>query len=283
MVAVTGNAKVGSVTFAPTVSITLPAVVATGFPSASTTGVPAGTVLSAYTGGSKITAAGTTITGKTITTPIELGPVAHNTTFRNCLFKMQAFWHVLNEQGATNLQIIDCEFDGMKDSGNDCAVSGGNYTLTRVNIHDTVDGLKVGSNVVVQDSYIHDLYITANSHNDGMQSLGTTSLTVRHNTIIVKDGATSCVILSTGSASDMRNVLIDNNLLAGGAFTVYGGYQSGSDVQSRVSNIAITNNRISTQIFARGGAYGPFTSVDSPVVMSGNVWHDGTKAGQPAT
>ena len=144
-----------------------------------------------------------------------------------------------------------------------------------------MDGVKVGSNMVVQDSYIHDLYITANSHNDGMQSLGTTSLTVRHNTIIVKDGATSAIILFTGSASDMRNILIDNNLMAGGAYTVYGGNQSGSDVKSRVSNITISNNRISTQIFTRGGAYGPFTQWTPPSSCRGTCGTTAPRPGSP--
>ncbi|MGB7980866.1 MAG: hypothetical protein WCF36_08765, partial [Candidatus Nanopelagicales bacterium] len=43
-----------------------------GFPSAATTGVPAGTSLSAYTGPSRITNAGTVIENKLITTPLVL-------------------------------------------------------------------------------------------------------------------------------------------------------------------------------------------------------------------
>jgi len=88
------------------------------------------------------------------------------------------------------------------------------------------------------------------------------------------------VILSTGSASDMRNISITDNLLGGGAFTVYGGYQSGSDAKSKVSNIAVTNNRFSTKIHPKSGAFGPLTSTDSPVVVTGNTWADGPNAGK---
>ncbi|MGB7980896.1 MAG: DUF4082 domain-containing protein, partial [Candidatus Nanopelagicales bacterium] len=48
------------------------ATTSTGFPSAVTTGVPAGTSLSAYTGPSRITNAGTVIENKLITTPLVL-------------------------------------------------------------------------------------------------------------------------------------------------------------------------------------------------------------------
>ena len=48
------------------------------------------------------------------------------------------------------------------------------------------------------------------------------------------------------------------------------------------NDIVITDNRITTSVYPNGGAYGPFTSVGSDAVtMRGNVWHDGSKAGQP--
>ena len=75
MATLTGSAKIGTRTFAPTATITLPAVAATGFPGAANTGVPAGTVLTP-SGAITVTKAGTMVTGKTITGPIDLGPVA---------------------------------------------------------------------------------------------------------------------------------------------------------------------------------------------------------------
>ncbi|MGB7979757.1 MAG: hypothetical protein WCF36_03065, partial [Candidatus Nanopelagicales bacterium] len=137
-----------------------------------TTGVPAGTPLSAYTGPSRITNAGTVIENKLITTPLVITSSAHNVTIRNCRIAANGYWLVLNDEGATNLQITDSELDGLNNTSNDAAVAGRNYTLTRVNIHNTVDGLKLGSNVTVRDSYIHDLVVAGDSHNDGMQSLG---------------------------------------------------------------------------------------------------------------
>lgn len=253
----------------------------TGFPNASNTGVRAGTTLTPYTGPSRITKPGTVIENALITTPLVIAAGANDVTIRNSVIRARGFWLVLNDEGATNLQIVDTELDGLGNTASDSAVGGRNYTLTRVDIHGTIDGLKIGSNVTVQDSFIHDLVMTADSHNDGIQSLGSDNVKIQRNTILVADGATSAIILSTGSATSMRNILIDGNLLGGGAYTVYGGYQSGVDVLSRVSGITISNNRISTSVFPRGGAFGPFSSVDAPAVtLSNNVWHEGSKAGQ---
>ncbi|MCB2177401.1 MAG: DUF4082 domain-containing protein [Actinomycetales bacterium] len=258
-----------------------PAPSTSAFPSASTTGVPAGVSLTPYTGPSTITAAGTVIDGKLITQPLVIASSASNVTIRNSKISAEGYWLVLNDAGAKNLQIIDTELDGKGNASGDAAVAGYNYTLTRVNIHGTVDGLKLGANVTVQDSYIHDLVMTSDSHNDGMQSLGSDDVLIRHNTIIIGKGSTSAILLSTGSADSMRRITIDNNLVGGGAFTVYGGYEPGVDNLSRVSDIVITNNRVTTQIYPNGGAYGPFTSVGSAAVtMSGNIWYDGPKAGQ---
>ena len=243
--------------------------------------MPSGVTLTPYTGPSQITESGTVIDSKLITTPLVIAAGANNVTIRNSLIRANGYWLVLNDAGATNLQIIDTEMDGAGNSSGDAAIAGRNYSLTRVNIHGTVDGLKLGDNVTVQDSYIHDLIVTSASHNDGMQSLGSDNVKILHNTILVADGATSAIILSTGSADSIKHVLIDNNLLGGGAYTVYGGYQSGTDVLSRVTDIVISNNHFSTTVFPKSGAYGPLSSVDAPAVtLTGNVWQDGPNAGR---
>lgn len=260
---------------------TAPTTPAAGFPDASSTGVPAGVTLTPYTGPSRITQPGTVIDSQLITTPLVITAGAHDVTIRNSLIRADGHWLVLNDEGATNLQITDSELDGAGNASGDAAVAGENYTLTRVDIHGTVDGLKLGDDVTVQDSYIHDLVMTDSSHNDGMQSLGSDNVTIVRNTVIVPAGSTSAIILSTGSATSMKNILIEGNLLGGGAYTVYGGYQAGLDVLSRVSGVVIANNHITTSVSAKGGVFGPLASVDKPAVtLRGNVWHDGPNAGR---
>jgi len=280
MVTVTGSARVGGQTLTASASLTLPSATPSAWPDATNTGVPAGVTLTPYTGPTRITGT-TTIDSALITAPIVITKTGRLTLKRSKV-RAEAFYLVLNDEGGT-FTATDCEFDGMGNTPNDSAVAGYNYTLTRCNIHGTIDGLKLGSNVVVQDSWIHDLVMSGDSHNDGAQSLGADTVLIRHNTIIIGKGSTSAILLSTGSGAQ-RNVTIDGNLLGGGAFTVYGGYEPGVDSLSQVSNIRITNNHITTVVYPTGGVYGPFTSVGSAAVtMSGNVWHDGPKAGQPAS
>lgn len=260
------------------VSVDTTPPVSTGYPNATNTGVPVGTTLTNYTGPSVITTNGTTIDSKRITYGLDIR--ANNVTIKNCLVEVDdSFFIILSDNGNTGLVIQDTEIDGMDNISGDSAVGGYNYTLLRCNIHNTVDGIKAGDNTVIQDCYIHDMAQFQDSHNDGIQCLGTTSLQIIHNTIILEDGATSAIILSTGSADDMRNILINDNLLGGGAYTVYGGYQAGIDTLSKVSNIQITNNMFTTQIFPNSGAFGPLTSRSSPVVVTGNKWYDGPNAG----
>ena len=268
-----------SATLTPTPTAT-PTAVPAGFPNASNTGVPAGTVLTKR-GSLTVTQPNTVIDSLEIDGCLTIAKTASNVTLKNSLIRAKdCIWNIDDTAGAPGLKVIDTEIDGLGGTTGDAGIHGYGYTLTRVNIHGTGDGLKVGTGDVIQDSYIHDLAITSSSHNDGIQCLDAASLTINHNTIIVKDGATSAIILSTGSADDMRNIMISNNLLGGGAYTVYGGYQAGVDVLSRVSNIQILNNRFTTQIFPKSGYYGPLTSISSPVIVSGNVWFDGPNAGK---
>lgn len=253
------------------------------FPSAANTGVRPGTKLTKITGRVIIWNAGQVLENVEINGCVSLAPGADNVIIRNVLIKTpDCRFMLLNDEGAKNLQVIDTEFDGMNNGQGDSAVGGYNYTLTRVNIHNTFDGAKLGSNVTIQDSYIHDLIVTDDSHNDGLQGLDGTNIVIRRNTIIAPDGSTSAIILGVNGNDSWRlnNILIDNNLLGGGAWTVYGGYQEGVDPLDRVSNIRITNNKFTTRIFPKGGFYGPITSVDPPAVTtSGNVWYDGENKG----
>ena len=248
------------------------------WPGPSNTGT-SGT-LAVHPGDLDINTAGYVLQNTEVDGCITIGANADNVTIRNVLVKSSGcFWLINTHSGATGLQIIDTELDGMDNPVNDAGIGGDNYTATRVNVHNTIDGMKVGYGTTVQDSYIHDMHATSTSHNDGIQSLGTIGLSIEHNTIF-DSGDGTAIILLTGVASDMRDISIDRDLLAGGGFTVYGGYSAGQDDVSKVSNISITDNRFSTVYHPASGYYGPLTSVNPPVMHTGNVWADGPNAGQ---
>lgn len=250
-----------------------------GYPDSTNTGVPAGVSMTQYTGPSEITAANTAIVGKRITSCLVIK--ATGVVIKNSLIQGDCYFNILSQNPDARLQLIDVEIDGLNNPSSDSAVNGSGYTCIRCDVHSAGDGFKAGTNVVIRDSYIHDLVVTVGSHNDGIQSLGTTGLKIIHNRIVLTGAMTSAIILSTNVADAIKNVEIRENLLGGGAWTVYGGYQAGRDVASKVANIQIMNNRFSTAVYPNSGAFGPMTSVDPPVVTSGNVWHDGPKAGRP--
>ena len=85
--------------------------------------------------------------------------------------------------------------------------------LRRVNIHGCENGFDINQNVTVEDSYIHDLFNSAEAHTDGIQFSGHSStasvvrgvldVTIRHNTIygMGADGSfgTSAIISATAA------------------------------------------------------------------------------------
>ena len=128
---------------------------------------------------------------------------------------------------------------------------------------------------LVQGNYIHNPGFISGDHINGITSNGgaTGLLSIQHNTIFTNRGQTDAVSLFQDFGVQTNRV-INDNLLAGGSYTIYGG--GGSKGAS--SNIAITNNRISKIYFPQGGQYGPVTSFNSRGsgnVWSGNVWDNG--------
>lgn len=249
----------------------------TGYPSATTTGVPAGTTLTPYTGPSTITTAGTIIDSKTITSALIIK--ANNVTIKNCRIAVpNAAFIILNDSGNTGFLLQDTEIDGLNTVTDGAAIGGRNYTALRCNIHGTGDGVKLGDNVTIQDSYIHDLYGGNDSHNDGMQCSDGTNVRILHNTILpVYTGATSCIIIKA-DFGPITDLIFDSNLVGGGGWCVYGG--NGFSGLPDATAVQITNNKFTTAYFPNGGAFGPITNTGAGVTVTGNTWADGPKAGQ---
>ena len=100
--------------------------------------------------------------------------------------------------------------------------------------HGCENGLDMNQSITVEDSYIHDLYNSAEAHTDGIQfatghllngqlASGVVNVTIRHNTIygMGADGSFGTSAIIDHSFGVNTNVLIDSNLLAGGAYTLY--------------------------------------------------------------
>lgn len=173
------------------------------------------------------------------------------------------------------LLIEDSEFDCQGTHGSGIAEA--NFTARRVDIHGCENGFSLNQNVVIEDSYIHDLYNDDGAHMDGVQLAQghwngsgyvccALNITVSHNRIeaIDPDGDYGSSAMTSNRAPDV-NILIENNLLAYGSYTLYC-VQGATGVNYRV-----VDNRFVP------GAFG-FSTDCSDEVQSGNVNH---ATGQP--
>jgi len=193
---------------------------------------------------------------------------ADNVTIRNVKITTGGYWPILFDgKGGV---VEDSTIVGTLNS--QACVGGSGMTIRRMNCSGAGDGVKLGSSSTMTDSYIHDLGTGPESHNDGCE-LGSKDVTVRHNTILNAQGQTAAVFI--GASAPSTNILVEDNVLAGGGYTVYG-----PDPGS--SNVRVVNNKFSARYFAKGGSYGPvaYWKTGSGNEWSGNTWMDGASAGK---
>ena len=104
----------------------------------------------------------------------------------------------------------------------------------------------------------HQPGMVTGDHINGITTNGDTSrLLIQNNTILNKFIQTDAIGLFQDFCI-VSNVTINDNFLAGGGYTIYGG--NGSNGQT--SNIVVTNNTISTMYFPNGGHCGPVAYFD---------------------
>ena len=145
------------------------------------------------------------------------------------------------------------------------------------NIADASTGVQLYIGLI-ENNYIHDEALASSeSHLNGTTSNGSTvPLTIQHNTVFNPNGQTDAVSLFEDFGVE-ANVVINDNLLAGGGYVVYGGQNPGGP---QAYNIQITNNRFSTIYYKQSGYYGYITAFNPRApgnVWSGNVWDSNNK------
>ena len=146
---------------------------------------------------------------------------ANNVVIRNVRIDCSGFYAIQIMSGFENLTVEDTEMFGMKSSG----VLGSNFTLRRVNIHDSGgDAVKPSTNVLIEDSWFHKLGTNVGSHSDGLQMVSGGNVTLRGSNIDMPAtlaGYTNsqCMIIQTNNGP-IDNVLIEKNWLNGGGWCV---------------------------------------------------------------
>ncbi len=217
--------------------------------------------------------AGTTISGKRITTWLDLSK-GGITISRSCIQPLPGEVgrgsYVLSTWGgsmsAGPVTIEDSEFDGSLLSTQDAAwISGfvGVASFYRNYIHDFGSGIpiystyeKSGSNVVVQNNVVEHLVAWGDPGNGGNHQ---SAFTIRdfdtsvnaNRQLLVRDNNFACDASNcTGAffiqpnSGDVSNVTVTGNLLRGNGYQLYLDYQPNTFAGMTYSNLRATNNRM---------------------------------------
>ncbi|GAB7043509.1 MULTISPECIES: hypothetical protein [Catenuloplanes] len=228
-------------------------------PGEDSTGVPDGVTLTAYTGPLRITQAGTVIDGKRIDGCLDVR--ARDVVIKRSKLTCGGIMLKI-EQRTANLTIEDSDLDGAQTG----FVAGyWNYTLSRVDVYNIEEGPRVGSNVIIADSWFHSMHPAQSdeAHQDLMQTNGGSNSTIRGN---VFDATSTVAGVSFNAAfqvgaefEPLENVLVEENWFNGGGYTV----NIRNDPQ--ISNVLFRNN-----VFGPRHGYGEVSRADSP----GIIWED---------
>jgi len=236
------------------------------YPSAGCTGVPAGTKLTVHNGDLEVGSANTVIDGRDI---------------RGCVFvnapgvvirrsKLTCVASYADSYSGTGVLLEDVEIDCGNTTGT-TAVGDYNFAVRRANIHSCENGFDVDGRVTIEDSYIHDLLRddpATDPHTDGAQITPVgSSINIVHNTIYAGDG-TSAIISPNVADGIVSDVLIKDNLMAGGAYTLYCQQDGPGD------NYRVINNHFSTVVYPDVGHYGAWTECEDEAQVTGNVYHE---------
>jgi hypothetical protein len=258
-----------------------------GYPDVESVGVTPGTQLTAVSGVVTLGKAGQVYENKVVTGSIVV--TAPNVTIRNVRLidtdpyyaisvKNQNSWE--NTQANLTLDHVEINMNGKL---NIKGIAFNGYTARNVFFHNGADCAHMGENVTIQDSLCVDgpdanndgmpdstAFCNGTDHFDGFQSDGGNNILVRHNTLRNPCSQTSNILLSSNT-SHISNATIDNNLLAGGGYSLY---CAGMASAGTVTNIIATNNRFARSWYSTGGYWGPTAYCEYATKYSGNVWDD---------
>lgn len=245
-----------------------------GWPGPFNTGVAAGTTMSMYTGPTTISSSNTIVDGKQINGSLIIN--AQNVTIKNSLISYSGS----GGGGSGAIKILSgasAIIDRVEINGNGAVHTciwheGSSATITYVKCHDIEDGVfswaatgnaSSGNNLTMENSYVYNLNATeSNGHWDGYQTEGAANITLRHNTFrTLPEGTSAIAFWNSHKTTD--NVLVEDNLIKGGGFSIYAHDYNPSET-SPVGGYSVTNARFLNN---------KFSNVDSGCVGAYGVWY----------
>lgn len=234
-------------------------------PNADTTGVPAGTELKP-SDSITITKDGTVIDALEIRGTVLVR--ADDVTIKRSRIDNTGTYPIQLEPGHRNLVVEDTEIDGNGKAN--VAILHGEYTLRRVDIHSVLDGPRIeGDNVLIEDSYIHDLHRVEGGHHDAIQVRKGRNITIRGNNLQAYNAETGDPMnaaIQFGSLNGTLDGLVaEGNLMNGGNFTI-------NAVKLDGGSVIFRDNR-----FGRDFRYGVVSGGPGLEWASSNVFDDNGK------
>lgn len=256
-----------------------PAPPSGGKPGPGNTGVPTGTALRVVAGDQVFSTAGQVISGLDIHGYVRIR--AKNVTLKNSVVrggaaKCNAAVIFVESTGSARIEDTDI----IPTNPNACldGVWAANSTLLRLDVRNVVDGVKAFDNMLVQDSYIHDLSYFASdpnqgggsTHNDAVQTYGGNhNIRLRHNTMLAGSRGNAGYQVTQDGHKVSTDLHIEDNWIDGGGCMLNFSHKGGP---TPMTGIYVVGNR-----FGRGSRFQCPILISTQTVLSqntGNVWDD---------
>jgi hypothetical protein len=247
-----------------------------GVPGPGNTGVPAGTTLTVVNGDLTISTAGQVLDGLDIKGGLTIN--ASNVVVRRSLIEGRSGRTSVIVASGTGIVFSDDEVTVASPSPASDGMSVKNSTITRLNIHSGVDGIKLGANSTVTSSWIHGLSAFASdpaqggraTHNDAIQIMSGTNIHVSANNLQVTSNNNSAIQVTQDQGAVSALVVSSNWADGGGCTFNFSGHGPGGALLS-MSGITVVNNR-----FGHGSKFNCPVLIDrqTTISQSGNVYDD---------
>lgn len=243
------------------------------WPNADNTGVPADLALSPSEG-MVVTTDGQVLEALEVAGAIIVR--ASDVVIRNCRITHDTT--AIRFEEGSNLRVERVTLVGDDAETLDGAIQAwGDLQVRQIQVRGFGEGIDLyGAGGLIEDSYFHDMANARGELMDGIEAWEAAHLTIRHNVLEMPDGNSVIKLPLDVPVPGGDDVLIENNLLAGGGYTVYGGYDPPNQNPS-YTNVRFIANRFSTKFGPKCGYYGPGAFIESELSRD-NVWHE---SGEP--
>ncbi|MCZ7525046.1 MAG: right-handed parallel beta-helix repeat-containing protein [Acidimicrobiia bacterium] len=176
------------------------------------------------------------------------------------------------QEGAGGMVLEDGEVHGFNDPGfGGDGIVWADFTARRVDVHHVHDGFKAHGDVLIESTWVHDLNARRGpgagaggySHNDCVQVSSGSNIVLR-NSRFERCGLNAAVFIDADQGP-IDNVLVENNFIDGGGFTLYSIRSRSAPWFGVPTNVVIRNNT-----FGNDHLF-DYATISGNVVWEGNV------------